>query len=124
MLEYFEFAVVLVEVAAVLLLLTGLTLSTAKYLQAQFSGDRLNACQKCRRSLGQTLLLTSEFLIAANILETVTIDRTMASAGLLAILVVVRTFLSFAFALELTGRWPWQVSESAGERGMIPSTTL
>jgi len=117
MLEYFEIAVVLVEVAAVALLLTGLVLSTARYLHAYFSGDRLSAYQLYRRGLGRTLLLTLEFLIAADILETVTIDRTMASVGLLAMLVVVRTFLSFALELELTGRWPWQASKDAGGAG-------
>ena len=30
------------------------------------------------------------------------------SAGVLAIIVIIRTFLSFTLELELTGRWPWQ----------------
>ena len=115
--EYFELAVRAIEAAAALLLLTGLTLSTVRYLLDYFSADRLGAYNVYRRSLGRTLLLSLEFLIAADILETVTIDRTMASVGLLAILVVVRTFLSFALELELTGRWPWQASEGTEGSG-------
>jgi uncharacterized membrane protein len=114
MLEYLELAVIIVEAAAALLLLTGLTLSSARYLHQYFRGDRPAAYQVYRSSLGRTLLLTLEFLIAADILETVAIERTLASVGLLAILVVVRTFLSFALELELTGRWPWQAKENTG----------
>ena len=61
-----------------------------------------------RRNLGRTLLLTLEFLIAADILETVAVDRTLTSLGILGGLVIVRTFLSFALEVELNGRWPWQ----------------
>jgi uncharacterized membrane protein len=28
--------------------------------------------------------------------------------GVLAIIVLIRTFLSFTLEVELTGRWPWQ----------------
>lgn len=112
MLKYFELAVRLIEAAAVLLLLIGVTVSTARYLNAFFAGNKQAAYRIYRRDLGRTLLLTLEFLIAADILETVTIDRTLASIGLLAILVVIRTFLSFALELELSGRWPWQGGDS------------
>jgi hypothetical protein len=32
----------------------------------------------------------------------------------LAIIVLIRTFLSFSLELEITGRWPWQ-KQPAGE---------
>ncbi len=60
-----------------------------------------------RRNLGRTLLLTLEFLIAADILETVAVERTLTSLGLLGGLVIIRTVLSFALEVELNGRWPW-----------------
>jgi hypothetical protein len=28
--------------------------------------------------------------------------------GVLALIVLIRTFLSFSLELEITGRWPWQ----------------
>jgi len=31
----------------------------------------------------------------------------------LAIIVIIRTFLSFALELEISGRWPWQRDGSA-----------
>ncbi len=40
--------------------------------------------------------------------KTIAIELTFTSLGLLAGLVVVRTFLSWTLVLEIEGRWPWQ----------------
>ncbi len=34
-------------------------------------------------------------------------------AGVLGLIVVIRTFLSFSLELEITGRWPWQKEPKA-----------
>ena len=59
-------------------------------------------------SIGKSLLLGLEVLVAADIVKTIAIEITFASLGLLAGLVVVRTFLSWTLVLEIEGRWPWQ----------------
>jgi uncharacterized membrane protein len=46
--------------------------------------------------------------VAADIVRTVAVSPTFRSAGVLAIIVAIRTFLSMALQLELEGRWPWQ----------------
>jgi uncharacterized membrane protein len=61
-----------------------------------------------RQQVGKTILLGLEFLVAADIVRTVAIDPTFESVGVLGLLVVVRTFLSFTLGLEIEGRWPWQ----------------
>ena len=61
-----------------------------------------------RQSLGRGILLGLEFLVAADIIHTVAVELTLNTVGLLAIVVLIRTFLSFTLELELTGRWPWQ----------------
>lgn len=61
-----------------------------------------------RQRLGRGILLGLEFLVAADIIMTVTVDLTFESVGTLALIVLVRTFLSFTLDVELTGRWPWQ----------------
>ncbi len=106
--EFFEHAVDIVEGLAVLLLLVGLAISVFRYLRGYFRKEGSAAYEEFRRNLGRTLLLTLEFLIAADILETVAVRKTLESIGLLAGLVLVRTFLSFALEVELNGRWPWQ----------------
>ncbi|MGY4315622.1 DUF1622 domain-containing protein [Bradyrhizobium sp. JR3.5] len=59
-------------------------------------------------SIGRSLLLGLEVLVAADIVKTIAIELTFTSLGLLAGLVLVRTFLSWTLALEIEGRWPWQ----------------
>jgi len=53
------------------------------------------------------LLLGLEVLVAADIVKTIAIELTFTSLGLLAGLVLVRTFLSWTLVLEIEGRWPW-----------------
>ena len=108
MTEFFENAVHIVEFAAVVLLLGGLAISVGRYGVAVSQKKGKSAYLDFRQNLGRTLLLTLEFLIAADIIETVVVSRTLESLGILAGLVVVRTFLSFALEVEIDGRWPWQ----------------
>jgi len=61
-----------------------------------------------RQILGRAILLGLEFLVAADIIHTVAVELSFSTVGVLAIIVVIRTFLSFTLELELTGRWPWQ----------------
>ncbi|WP_026549847.1 DUF1622 domain-containing protein [Arthrobacter sp. Br18] len=61
-----------------------------------------------RRRLGRSILLGLELLVAADIIRTVAVTPTFESVGVLALIVLIRTFLSFSLELEITGRWPWQ----------------
>ena len=69
---------------------------------------RTEVYAKYRRLLGRSILLGLEFLVAGDIIRTVAVDPTFASVGVLGIIVIIRTFLSFSLELEITGRWPWQ----------------
>ncbi len=111
--ELFETATLALEAVAVLLLLIGLTLSTGRFLYQTVRGQGLPAYHAFRQALGRTLLLTLEFLIAADIIDTLAVEQTLASVGMLGLLVLVRTVLSFALQVELTGRWPWQGRKEA-----------
>jgi len=61
-----------------------------------------------RQSLGRAILLGLEFLVAGDIIRTVAVSPTFAGVGVLAVIVMVRTFLSFSLEVELEGRWPWR----------------
>lgn len=61
-----------------------------------------------RQRLGRGILLGLELLVAADIVHTVAVELTFETVGVLAIIVSIRTFLSFTLEVELTGRWPWQ----------------
>lgn len=64
-----------------------------------------------RQRLGRGILLGLEFLVAADIIHTVAVELTFETVGVLAIIVLIRTFLSVTLDVELTGRWPWQKPE-------------
>lgn len=55
--------------------------------------------------------------VAADIIRTVAVTPTLQSVAVLAVIVLIRTFLSFSLELEITGRWPWQkeAPETAAE---------
>jgi uncharacterized membrane protein len=64
--------------------------------------------RKTRQRLGRGILFGLEFLVAADIIHTVAVELTFSTVGVLAIVVLIRTFLSFTLDVELTGYWPWQ----------------
>jgi len=66
-----------------------------------------------RSSLGRSILLGLEFLVAADIINTVAVEPTIRSLIVLAGIVLIRTFLSFSLEVEIEGRWPWQKGRDA-----------
>ncbi len=66
-----------------------------------------------REGLGRGILLGLEFLVAADIIHTVAVELTFMTVGVLVIVVLIRTFLSFTLNVELTGKWPWQEKEKS-----------
>ena len=69
--------------------------------------------RETRHRLVHGILLGLEFLVAADIVHTVAVDLTFRSVGVLAVIVAIRTFLSFTLEVEITGRWPWQPQREA-----------
>jgi uncharacterized membrane protein len=68
----------------------------------------LVSLDRYRRTLGRSVLIGLEILVAATILKTITVEPSLESMGLLAAMVIVRTMLGWTTALEISGRWPWQ----------------
>ena len=71
----------------------------------------MSRLSRFRQGLGRAILLGLEFLVAGDIIRTVGVSPTFTSVGVLAIIVLIRTFLSFELELEIDGRWPWQRQE-------------
>lgn len=87
--------------------------------------ERLSVYRSYRQLLGRSILLGLELLVAADIIRTVAVTPTYESVGVLAIIVLIRTFLSFSLELEITGRWPWQKARSGSSdpAGSSPAVT-
>ena len=97
----------LAGIAATLLGVLAATLAAAR--QRRRSGSMpMELYETYRRQLSRGILLGLEFLVAADIIGTVAVEPTFRSVGVLGLIVLIRTFLSFTLEVELEGRWPWQ----------------
>jgi uncharacterized membrane protein len=61
-----------------------------------------------REVFGRGLLLALEILVAADLIRTVAVQPTIENIGVLGLIVVVRTLLSFALDVEIEGVLPWR----------------
>ena len=97
------------EAAGVLVVVLGVlvaTLSAGRKLATHAPFD--DTFVQYRRGLGRAILLGLEFLMAGDIIRTVVVSPSFGSVGVLALIVLIRTFLSFTLEVEIEGRWPWQ----------------
>jgi uncharacterized membrane protein len=106
-----------VELAGVAVLLLGALLAACAFAARLARGGTFPAAYHALRAdLGRAILLGLELLVIADIIGTVAIEPTLANLGVLAAIVAIRTFLSFALELEVSGRWPWQRGEAPAGR--------
>lgn len=100
-----------IEVIGVGVIVAGALLSIALLLADQRrSGSWVDAYEGFRANLGRGILLGLEFLVAADIIGTVAVQPSFESLGVLAMIIVIRTFLSFSLEVEIKGHWPWRDS--------------
>lgn len=100
-----------VDAAGIVAIVVGAVIATAAFAASLRSAPFADAYRSYRRALGRAILLGLELLVAADIIRTVAIEPTLESLGVLAVIVLIRTFLSFTLELEVTGRWPWDKGE-------------
>lgn len=94
-----------VDVFGVLVIVLGIAWASRVFFDktaAQTGYDRY------RVQIGRALLLGLEILVAADIVKTVALELTFRSLGVLAGLVLIRTFLNWTLVLEVDGTWPWR----------------
>jgi uncharacterized membrane protein len=99
------------EAAGVIALIVGCVLALGQFVIAR-RHDELEY-RVLRRGLGRAILLGLELFVAGDIIRTVTVTPTFTTVGVLAIIVAIRTFLSFTLEVEINGRWPWQAATHA-----------
>ena len=113
-LYWIEWASLIIEVVAVIIIVVAIINALSRYVLRVFlhpgEGDHY---QRLKVSLGKALLLGLEILVAADIIRTVALEATLRSVMVLGILVLIRTFLSWALVVEMEGRWPWQIPPKA-----------
>jgi uncharacterized membrane protein len=110
-LRWIEYAAFAIEILAVVIIVVAIFCSMARYfLNAVIRPERRleDRYRRLKASLGRSLLLGLEILVAADIVRTVALEATLQSVAVLGLLVLIRTFLSWALVVEIEGRWPWQ----------------
>jgi uncharacterized membrane protein len=104
-----HFSTIGLEILGVGIIVGGILLASLIILLRLRKGiSKQNIYEEYRRLLGRGILLGLEIFIAADIIRTTAIEPTFKSVGVLAAIVLIRTFLSFTLEVEMTGRWPWQ----------------
>jgi uncharacterized membrane protein len=111
--EYIELIVRGLEIVGVAVIGIAFPYATILCL-VQIRQQRPDAYQRLRVFIGKALQLGLEFLVAADIVRTLTIEPTREGIVSLGLFIVVRTFLSWSITVEIKGCWPWQVGRSGG----------
>jgi uncharacterized membrane protein len=105
-----------IEVGGIAIIVLGiLGASIAALWQLLHGRSGSEAFNLYRSNVGRAILLGLEFLVAADIINTVAIEPTIQSLLILGGIVLIRTFLSFSLEVEIEGRWPWD--RHKGESG-------
>jgi uncharacterized membrane protein len=100
-----ELAGSVMEIAGVALIVGGTLLAAGRWAVLRNASAPYH---RLRRDLGRAILLGLEVLVAADIIRTVAVTPTMSSVAILAVIVGIRTLLSWSLTVEIEGRWPWQ----------------
>jgi uncharacterized membrane protein len=102
-----------VDAVGVAVVVLGILAATAGFARA-WRGGSDDPYVRYRQGIGKAILLGLEFLVAADIIRTVAVSPTFRSAGVLALIVLIRTFLSLSLQVELEGRLPWRQPVGSG----------
>lgn len=107
-----------IEIAGVGIIVVGGLVASARLGRDGFGPTGWGkALQRYRANLGMAILLGLELLVAADIIDTIALPLSLESVGLLAGIVLIRTFLSWSLEVEIEGRWPWQGARRAERVG-------
>ena len=104
-----------IEITGTIVLVLGAVLATGAFLRQWRRGGLERSYTAYRANLGRAILLSLEILIIADIIHTIAVEPTLENLGVLALIVAIRTFLSFALEVEIDGVPPWR-------RGPVHST--
>jgi len=98
----------ILEICGAGFLILGFVIDTTRWLHHMGQQRPLASLDRYRRSVGRSVLIGLEILVAATIIKTITVEPSLEGMGVLAAMVIIRTMLGWTTALEISGRWPWQ----------------
>ena len=110
-----------IEVTGIAVIVIGAVIALIAFLRPGRSQTRDERMGCLRSDLGRAILLGLEFLVAADIINTVAIEPSLESVAILGGIVLIRTFLSFSLEVEIEGRWPSERHKGEREGGVAAS---
>jgi uncharacterized membrane protein len=103
-----------VEAIGVAIIAVGIVISlTRAGLECLQRQEPTAVYRRTRSFLGRSLLLGLEVLVAADLIRTVAVDPSLENVGVLGLIVLIRTFLSFSLDIEIDRRLPWKPGPEA-----------
>lgn len=124
--EFFETVTSVFEIIGVAAMVIGFVVALVLGIRSLVvTRDGRVAFKTLRDSIGLVILLGLEILVAADLVRTVTSTPSLTDAIVLAIIVLIRTVLSFSLQIEIEGVAPWrralmtapeQIARAAGSR--------
>ena len=97
------------DVAAMVVLVVSFVAAVVRALLVwRASRSIRTAYWELREMFGGGLLIALEILVAADLVGTVAVSPTIENLGGLGLIVLIRTFLSFALETEIEGVFPWR----------------
>ena len=116
--RFIEVGAITIEAMAVALIVGAFLWASILFL-VHTRQQAANRYERYKLSLGRALSLGLEFLVAADVIRTVTLAPTFANIGILAAVILTRTFLSWSLAVEMEGRWPWERAHAASSEATV-----
>ena len=107
---YIEYCARVVELIGIATIVIGTLWALAKFIIGKQQDDR-RSYKQLRQELGKAILLGLEILVAGDIIATVVTEPTLERVIILAVIVLIRTFLSLSIQVEIDGKFPWQRSK-------------
>ena len=105
--QYIDMIAKVIEFIGVMIMVLGLVFALYQTLRA-IGNFNQSVYVAIRQTVGKSILLGLEVLIAADIMATVVTEPTLRDVQVLGFIVLIRTFLSLSLQVELEGRFPWQ----------------
>jgi uncharacterized membrane protein len=87
------------------------------------TGKPERAYTALRQVFGGSLLLALEVLVAADLIRTVAVAPSVTNVLVLALIVLIRTFLSFSLQTEIEGVPPWRRATASGAATVSRATS-
>jgi len=120
--DLFDAVAVVLETIGVLSMIVGFivafTVAGRRLLNRQGGSFTL-----LRTTLGGSILLGLEILVAADLIRTVAVEPTVQNVAILGLIVLIRTFLSFSLEIEIEGIPPWRRALVGGGRHLAEAVS-